>query len=135
MNGTNTLAKFWINSVRIMRKNSITSSHLYIFCRKLVPRKHPIIPGRVDVFMLHIIYLLNVIITAGRLGIFWCFLFFVSWVWVNDKTWVSWVWINDKTGLAYFAKVAAWSYSFSWSCMNLQQLVHLIRIRGLIAFP
>ena len=92
----------------IMWKNSIASSNFKLLCRNWLPRKLPIIPIHVDIFMLHIFYLLNMIMRVGILEFSCCLLLFVSIVWSNNNT-----------HLASFDKITAWSYSFSWTYMNL----------------
>ena len=77
MNGINTFTKFWINPVMIMQKNSIYSSHFKRFCSNYVPSKLPVIPSHVGVFMLHIIYVLNVIMKLENMSFPCHLLFFV----------------------------------------------------------
>ena len=57
----------------MMQKNSIFSSRFELFFSKWVTRKLPIISRYVDVFMLHIFYILNVIMAIGKLVIFLSF--------------------------------------------------------------
>ena len=110
-NGTNTFTKLWIYPLMITQNNSIPYSYIKVFCSKWVPSKLTIITSYSGFFMLHIIYVLNAIMTIGKLDIF---LEFVLSVFL--------VRINDRIRLASFDKIIAWSSSFSWTCMNLKKI-------------
>ena len=56
-----------------MRNNSITLSYFIMFSCNWLTKKIPIISIQVDIFMLHKFYVLNFIMTSGKLGILLAF--------------------------------------------------------------
>ena len=109
-NCTNNFNKFWINPVMIIQKNSISFSHFKLFCSNWVPRKVPIIPTNLGVFIFHLLYVLNMKMIVGKIGIVLSFVVLCIYI----------VQSNDKTSLDYFAKLTPWYSPFSWTCMNLK---------------
>ena len=71
--GIKNLSKLWTYPVMIMKNNSIPSSHFVTLVCKCALRKPPTIPRHVDILMLHIFYVLKVIITGRKVGIFLVF--------------------------------------------------------------
>ena len=108
-NGKTTFSKFLIYPVMIMWNNRIPSSRFIFTSCNWVTRKLLIIPRNIDIFMLHIFYVLNLMITFGKLGVLLVFVvIFISSMKQNNTSW------------AYFAKLTVLYSSFSWACMNLK---------------